>query len=94
MSKNTHTHTHTHTHFLSFHTHTHTQNSYLLRSFFPPVSDVQGWEGKYNEDTLAVLIDEHVLKDKSGIVGSVICELGNTYLHAGVNTLLFKTKNV
>jgi hypothetical protein len=33
---------------------------------------------------LASLLDHHILKDAHGALGSVLCELGNVYLHFGM----------
>lgn len=57
-----------------------------------------GWSNVWGEDELSVLLDAHIFKPHTGgSLGRIMCDLGNTYLHAGGDaatnrngTLLFK----
>jgi hypothetical protein len=41
------------------------------------------WEGFWAEADLAAVMDYHILCDPHGVLSTIICDLGNTYLHAG-----------
>ena len=46
--------------------------------------DESGWSNVWGEDELLELLDVHVFKPHAGgSLGRIMCDLGNTYLHAG-----------
>jgi pterin-4a-carbinolamine dehydratase len=49
----------------------------------PAEKVVEDWEGFWNESDLVALLDFHVFNDAHDMLGTIVCDLGNTYLHHG-----------
>eukprot|EP00050_Salpingoeca_kvevrii_P001010 m.160529 g.160529 ORF g.160529 m.160529 type:complete len:943 (-) comp10275_c0_seq9:1724-4552(-) len=50
-----------------------------------PREQTADWHGLWDTEDLAIVMDTHIIRDPHGVVGTVICELGNAYLHAGAS---------
>ena len=51
----------------------------------PAPQVIEDWEGFWNETDLAAVMDFHVFGDEFEMLSSIVCDLGNTYLHAGAH---------